>query len=214
MITNPSQWSHATFTIAVASLFCSRAAGTLLPATFISPCECKDTRGKGRLTVKNGPSTPPIDAGAVESVAPPDVYSWPGPDVCITWHSERTGIENTWFTLTGRVVAVQVEADGDLHVELGDATDRKPGIIVCEIPAGPRWCEIRKTIFSWTRTRFPLHIRSTRELTINETPIITVIGKAFWDVGHAPKNQSNRRKRLPQYAVLEIHPVMVLHVVQ
>jgi hypothetical protein len=45
-------------------------------------------------------------------------------------------------------------------------------------------------------------------------PIITVIGKTFWDVGHAPKDQSNRRKRLPQYAVWEIHPVMALHVVQ
>src|SRR4030095_6137002 len=81
-------------------------------------------------------------------------------------------------------------------------------------PAESTWCEIRKTIFSWTRTRFPLHIRSTRELTINETPIITVIGKAFWDVGHAHKDQSNRRKRLPQYAAWEIHPVMALHVVQ
>jgi hypothetical protein len=94
------------------------------------------------------------------------------------------------------------------------ATDRKPGIVVCEVPAEPTWSEIRKTIFGSTRTRFPLHIRSTRELTINETPIITVIGKAFWDVGHAPKDQSNRRKRLPQYAVWEIHPVMVLRVVQ
>jgi hypothetical protein len=43
---------------------------------------------------------------------------------------------------------------------------------------------------------------------------ITVIGKAFWDVGHARKDQSNRRKSLPQYAVWEIHPVMALHVVQ
>jgi len=24
-----------------------------------------------------------------------------------------------------------------------------------------------------------------------------VIGKAFWDVGHAPKDQSNRRKYMP-----------------
>jgi hypothetical protein len=38
---------------------------------------------------------------------------------------------------------------------------------------------------SWTRTRFPLHIRSTRKLTLNETPIVTVTGKAFWDIGHA-----------------------------
>jgi hypothetical protein len=64
--------------------------------------------------------------------------------------------------------------------------------------------------FSWTRTRFPLHIRSTRTLVINATPIVTVIGKAFWDIGHAPKDGSNRRKRLADYAVLEIHPAMKL----
>jgi hypothetical protein len=107
------------------------------------------------------------------------MFNWPGPGVRVTRQSERTGIENKWFALTGRVVAVQVEADGDLHISLGDATDRKPGIVVCEVPTGPTWCEIRKTIFSWTRTRFPPHICSTRQLTINETPIITVIGKAF-----------------------------------
>jgi hypothetical protein len=128
--------------------------------------------------------------------------------------SERTGIENKWFALTGRVVAVKVEADGDLHIALTDATGNKTGIVVCEVPAKPQWCEIRTTVFGWTRTRFPLHIRSTRELTINETPIITVIGKAFWDVGHAPKDQSNRRKYMPECAVWEIHPVMALHVVQ
>jgi hypothetical protein len=111
----------------------------------------------------------------------------------------------------GDVVAGQVEADGDLHIELADATDQKPRVVVCEVPAMPQWCEIRKTVFSWTLTRFPLHIRSTRELAINETPIIKVVGKAFWDVGHAPKDQSNRRKSLPQYAVWEIHPVMALH---
>jgi hypothetical protein len=132
----------------------------------------------------------------------------------VTWQSERTGIENKWFALTGRVVAVRVEADGDLHVELADTPGGKPGIVVCEVPAKPQWCEIRTTVFSWTRTRFPLHIQSTRKLTIDNAPIITVIGKAFWDVGHALKDQSNRRKRLPQYAVWEIHPVMALHVVQ
>jgi hypothetical protein len=45
-------------------------------------------------------------------------------------------------------------------------------------------------------------------------PIITVVGKAFWDVGHAPKDQSNHRKRLQQYAVWEIHPVMALQINQ
>jgi hypothetical protein len=42
-----------------------------------------------------------------------------------------------------------------------------------------------------------LHIQSTRKLTLNEAPVVTVIGKAFWDIGHAPKDQSNPRKRLP-----------------
>jgi hypothetical protein len=95
-----------------------------------------------------------------------------------------------------------------------DATAGKPGIVVAEVRAKPQGCEIRKTIFSWTRTRFPLRIGSTRKLTLNEAPVVTGIGKAFWDTGHAPKDQSNCRKRLPQYAVWEIHPVMALHVAQ
>ena len=54
---------------------------------------------------------------------------WPGPDVPLTQSPERTGIENQWFALTGRVVALKVEADGDLHIALQDATGEKPGIL-------------------------------------------------------------------------------------
>jgi hypothetical protein len=79
-----------------------------------------------------------------------------------------------------------------LQIRPGD----KPGTVVCEIPAEPQWCELRQMVFNWTRTRFPLHIHSSRKLTMNEAPVVTVIGKAFWDIGHAPKDQSNRRKRL------------------
>jgi hypothetical protein len=132
--------------------------------------------------------------------------------VHLDWQSERTGIENNWYALTGRVVAVKVEADGDVHVALQDAAGDKPGIVVCEVPAKPQWCEIRKTIFSWTRTRFPLHIQSTRKLATDGAPIVTMVGKAFWDIGHAPRDGLNRRKRLPDYAVWEIHPVMKLDV--
>jgi len=39
------------------------------------------------------------------------------------------------------------------------------------------------------------------------------IGKAFWDVGHAPKEQNNRRKYMPDFPVWEIHPVMKIEVV-
>jgi hypothetical protein len=132
--------------------------------------------------------------------------------VQLTWQSERTGIENNWYALTARVVAVKVEADSDLHIALQDATGDKPGITVVELPSKPQWCEIRTTVFSWTRTRFPLHIRSTRTLNLGgDAPVVTVIGKAFWDIGHAPKDQSNHRKNLPNYAVWEIHPVMKLN---
>jgi hypothetical protein len=54
--------------------------------------------------------------------------------------------------------------------------------------------------------------RDTKKLTFGQSPIITVIGKAFWDVGHAPKDQGNRRKYMPDYAEWEIHPVMKLTV--
>jgi hypothetical protein len=153
------------FTIAAVAFVCMAAAP---PVTFESPCECRDNHGKGRWAVKNDSSTPPADASAIQSVIPSDMFSWPGIDVKMTRQSERTGRENNWYSLTGRVVAVEVEADGDLHIALGDATGDKPGMVVCEVPCESKasWCEIRKTIFSWTRTQFPQHIRSTRELTI------------------------------------------------
>jgi hypothetical protein len=200
----------ATFTIAAIAFISSAAAATEPPVTFGSPCECKANHGKARLAVKNDPSTPPADASAIQAVTPSDIFSWPGPDAHLTGQSERTGTENNWFALTGSVVAVKVEADGDLHIALQDATGDKPGIVVVEVPAEPHWCSIRETVFSWTRTKFPFHTSSDRKLKLIDAPIITVTGKAYWDVGHAPKDQSNRRSHLPGYAAWEIHPVMHL----
>ena len=113
-----------------------------------------------------------------------------------------------WFALTGHVFALKVETDGDIHIALQDATGDKSGIVVVEIPAKPQWCEIRNMVFSWTRTRFSFHTSSAKKLNVTDPPIITVTGKAYFDVGHAPKDQSNRRKYLPGYAAWEIHPVM------
>jgi hypothetical protein len=126
--------------------------------------------------------------------------------------SERITAEQKWYALTGRVIEVRAEEDGDLHIALADASGDKPSIVVVEVPAKAQWCEIRNTVFRWTQSRFPLHIRSARKLMMNEAPVVTVIGKAFWDIGHAPKDGSNRRKRLPDYGVWEIHPVMKLQV--
>src|SRR5436190_10259696 len=108
--------TRATFTIAAIALLSSAAAATSPPVTFESPCECRDNHGEHRWAVKNDPSTPPTDAIAIQSVTPSDVFSWPGPGVPLTQSSERTGIENNWFALTGRIVAAKVEMDGDLHV--------------------------------------------------------------------------------------------------
>ena len=84
-------------------------SGTLLaapqpPVTFESPCECQSNHSVRRWSVKVDPSLPPIDVNAIQSVTPSDVYGWPGIDVHLTMQSERTGIENNWFALTGRVV--------------------------------------------------------------------------------------------------------------
>src|SRR6059058_2522513 len=118
--------TRSTFTIAIA-LVCSSEAATLPPVTFESPYSCHDNHGKARLAVKNDPSTPPADASAIQAVTPSDMFSWPVPDVHLRGQSARTGIENKWFALTGRVVAVKAETDGDIHIALQDATGDKPG---------------------------------------------------------------------------------------
>jgi len=56
---------------------------------------------------------------------------------------------------TGRVVEAKVEADGDIHIALEDATGNNVGTVSAEIPVGPRWCEIRQTVFGWTTQKFP-----------------------------------------------------------
>jgi hypothetical protein len=96
--------------------------------------------------------------------------------------------------------------------ELQDVNGDKPGIVIVEVPAKPQWCEIRNTVFGWTPTRFPFHTSSAKKLMLNQTPVITVTGKAF-DIGHSLKDQRlNRRSHLPGYAAWEIHPVMKLSV--
>jgi hypothetical protein len=61
---------------------------------------------------------------------------------------------------------------------------------------------------------FPFNLKTSKKLKIREPHVITVTGKAFYDVAHAPTNHSNRRANPKDYAVWEIHPVMALHVDQ
>ena len=199
-------------TLIVAVLLCSTAAAAPQEVTCESPCSCSSAHGKGRWSVKNDPETSPTDTSTIQAVTPSDIFSWAGPDVHLTQQSERTGLEQKWFAVTGRVVAVKVEADGDLHIALSDATGDKKGTVVCEVPLKPQWCDIRTTVFSWTPTRFPFQTSSAKTLKIADPPVVTIVGKAYWDLRHAPKDQSNRRNHQPGYAAWEIHPVMKIDV--
>ena len=48
------------------------------------------------------------------------------------------------YALSGRIVEAKVEADGDIHLALEDATGNNVGTVSAEIPVGPKWCEIRQ----------------------------------------------------------------------
>jgi hypothetical protein len=74
-----------------------------------------------------------------------------------------------------------VEADGDIHIALVDATGNNVGTVSAEIPVGPKWCEIRQTVFGWTTQKFPFNVKTAHTLKLREPHVITVTGKAFYD---------------------------------
>ena len=181
------------------------------PASFSAACVCNGTFGVDRWTAKTDPQQPP-DKSKIPAITPSQMFAWPGVGISahLTRQSLRIPSEQRWFVLTGRVAGIRVERDGDIHLELVDANGNKQGIVGAEIPAGNAWCALRKLAFSWTSQGFPFKVGSSKPLTVTGTHIITVTGKAFYDVDHAPKNRSNQRvgKFPPGYSVWEIHPVM------
>jgi hypothetical protein len=184
---------------------------------FVSPCECQGFHGKNRWVTKTDLSPVPLDKSAIQSVTPSQIYAWEGlgPNVELSRYTEdRMPSEKKWYALTGRVVDLKVEAHGDIHMELQDATGDQVGTVSAEIPVGPKWCEIRQTVFGWTTQSFPFSLKTAKKLKPRELHVITVTGKAFYDIGHAPADHSKRRAKPGGYAVWEIHPVMALHVDQ
>jgi hypothetical protein len=198
----------------VTSVFARSAAAP--EVTFVSPCECQGFHGKNRWIAKTDLSPVPLDKSAIQSVTPSQIYEWegPGPNVELTRITEARMPSEQWYALIGRVVSAKVEADGDIHIALEDATGNKVGTVGAEIPVGPKWCEIRQTVFAWTMQSFPFSLKTSKKLKIHEQHVITVTSKAFYDVAHAPADHSNRRTTPKDYAVWEIHPVMALHVDQ
>ena len=192
----------------VASAFAKSPAPEVI---LISPCECEGFHGIHRWIAKTDLTPVPLDKSAIQSVTPSQIYAWEGlgADVDLTPYSEaRMPSEEKWYALTGRVVDAKVEADGDIHIALEDATGNNVGTVSAKIPVGPRWCEILETVFGWTTQKFPFSVKTAHALKIREPHVITVTGKAFYDIGHAPADHSNRRSTPKGYAVWEIHPVM------
>jgi hypothetical protein len=65
-------------------------------------------------------------------VTPSQIYAWEGlgADVDLTRQVEaRMPAEEKWYALTGRIVDAKVEADGDIHIALEDATGNNIGTV-------------------------------------------------------------------------------------
>src|SRR6266516_2569088 len=186
-------------------------------ATFVSACECQGQKSGSRWPAKTDPSPVPSDKSAIQPVTPSGICEWKGPESNVPLTPEtgtRIAAEQKWYNLTGRLVGVKVEDDGDITLVLKDADGKKAGSVGAEIPVGPKWCELRKLVFGWTTQSFPFSFKESQRLEMREAHVITVTGKAFFDVDHASADHSNRRTKPKKYAVWEIHPVMALHVDQ
>jgi hypothetical protein len=187
------------------------------PVTFTSACATQGQHGVDRWKPKTDPSPVPWNKSAITKITPSQIYAWkgPGPKVPLTKKTEtRLATEQKWYELTGRVVDVRVEADGDIHVALADPSGKKPRRVGVEVPVGQRWCKIRQAVFSWTNAKFPFAIQSNKVFKVVHPHVIAVTGKAFYDVDHAPKDHSNRSTIHENTAAFEIHPVAALRIVQ
>jgi hypothetical protein len=199
----------------ISSVFAkSVAAGEV---TFASPCGCQGQKNGSRWPAKTDPSPVSADKSTIQSVTPSQIYDWKGPEPNVPLTPEtdtRIPAEQEWYNLTGSLVSVKVEDDGDITLVLKDADGKKAGSVNAEIPVGSEWCELRKLVFGWTTQSFPFSFKDSQRLELREQHVITVTGKALFDVDHAPADRSNRRTKPKKYSVWEIHPVMGLHVDQ
>jgi hypothetical protein len=189
------------------------------PGEFRSACQYRGDYGQYRWSVKIDSETPPRSIPTDCQLTPSQLYGWSGGRGTILSRTPRQGRENEWLRLTGRVTAVIIEGDGDIHVELVDVDGRSGAKAGVEIPAGRRWCLLRQVAFGWTEPKFPI-TTARRELPLTKHPAISVVGKAFWDGQYAPAAKSrgglrrNRRTYDSTCSAWEIHPVMVLTVLR
>jgi hypothetical protein len=72
---------------------------------------------------------------------------------------------------------VKIEADGDLHLDLQDATGDKAAIVVCEVPAKPQLVPASPNCVGWTHVQFRFRVRSGRKLKLTQPLIIRISGR-------------------------------------
>ena len=92
------------------------------PGHFKSACEYQGDSGKYRWAAKIDPASPPSSVDSAHRLTPLKLYNWTGGRGNILSKTPRQGRETEWLQLTGKVTAVIVEGDGDIHVELINAS--------------------------------------------------------------------------------------------
>jgi hypothetical protein len=187
--------------------------------TYLSPTECQGDHGKWRWKVKTEKRHLPDYIPPDHKITPADMAAWEVPGEKISTCTPRIGREQQWYELTGKVVLVKAEEDGDLHIQVGDPRGRGRLQVVVEVPVDPghpdsAWSKIRQTVFDWSNQEFPFTTKIGHRLHLMQKPVIRVVGKAFYDAMHGKPSTPNRRRDNPAVAVWEIHPVMWLEVVE
>jgi hypothetical protein len=179
---------------------------------FTASCSCALCHGSHRWSVKTEVARPPASIPASHQLTPSFFRKWKGPGGKFPKDSPRTGKEREWFALTGEVRWVRIEDDGDIHLQLADlGADSDAKTASVEVPNGQPWCAIRDQIFALTGAAFPIRFSNNKDLPLKTTAVITVIGKAFYDVENDGGNTSaNDRDGAgkSRTTVWEIHPVM------
>ena len=92
--------------------------------------------------------------------------------------------------------------------------ETQSGPLAPKFPLARSGVRFARTVFGWNTQKFPFGVKTAHTLKFREPHVITVTGKAFYDVAHAPADHSNRRRTPKDYAVWEIHPVVKLEVIQ
>jgi hypothetical protein len=194
------------------------AGQELVKVEFSSPTACKNNHMKYRKPVKLDQDLPPQEIPQANKIKPSDIAKWKNPTEKVKEEAPRFGKELEWFEVTGKVVLLKAEEDGDLHIQMVDATAPLTDVnIVVEVPVDQTpgmklpWSSIRTNVFeNWMKpVQFPFHITGSKRLNLTKHPVIRVQGKAFFDgEHHGPVD--NRRAQDPNVTVWEIHPVMLL----